>query len=176
MPFTSDEELTPDEVARFAQLPRTAQVDDLALERTVASLRDRGLLTAPKRRHSRRALIVVGGIAASLLLFAGGVAFGQHMARLDIRMMSPAAQVQQAGSAYVAAVVRLGASSPDSVPADVLAGLQAGTTTLRATAATLARIDPRDAQVERLHAVLEFASNTSRNETNAANGHLVVWF
>src|SRR5512140_2976438 len=107
MPYTPDEELTPDEVARFALLPRTAQIDDLALERTVAALREHGLLNSPKRRNTRRALAVVGSLAASLVLFASGVVFGQRMAKPDISAMSPAAQVQQAGSAYVAAVVRL---------------------------------------------------------------------
>jgi hypothetical protein len=176
MPFTPDDDLTPDELARFASLPRTAPIDDLALERTVAALRERGLLHSPKRRHARRALVVVGSLAASLVLFASGVVFGQRLARPDTSRLSPAAQVQLAGSAYVAAVVRLGESSPSSVPADAIAGLQAGASTLRAAAATLARIDPGDAQVERLHTVLEFASNTSRNVTDAASGRLVVWF
>ena len=173
MPFTSDEGLTPEEAARFALLPRTARVDDLALERTVAALRERGLLTSPKWRNTRRAWAVAGAIAASLLLFAGGVVYGQRIARPDTSSMSPAAQVQLAGSAYVAAVVRFGESSPDSVPANVVAGLQAGTATLHAAAATLARIDPSDAQVERLRTMLEFASSTPGNN---AGGRLVVWF
>lgn len=173
MPFTSDEELTPDEAARFALLPRAADIDDLALERTVAALRERGLLHSPKRRNTRRALAVVGSLAASLVLFASGVAIGQRMARPDINAMSPAAQVQQAGSAYVAALVRLGELSTDSVPANVVAGLQAGTATLHAAAASLARIDPNDTQVERLRTVLELASTPPSNN---ANGHLVVWF
>ena len=176
MPFIPDEELTPDELARFAQLPRAAHVDDLALERTVVALRDRGLLVPTNRRTTRRVLAVVGSIAASLVLFASGVAFGQRMARSDTSSMSPAAQVQQAGSAYVAAVVRLGESSPDAVPANVVAGLQAGTATLHAAAARLARIDPNDPQVARLRTALEFVSNSSSNGTNATNGPLVVWF
>ena len=173
MPFTSDEELTPEEAARFALLPRAAHVDDLALKRTVAALRERGLLTSPKWRNTRRALAIGSSIAAALVLFASGVVYGQRMARPDINSMSPAAQVQLAGSAYVAAVVRLGESSRDSVPANVVAGLQAGTATLHAAAATLARIDPGDAQVERLRTVLEFASSTPSNN---ASGRSVVWF
>jgi hypothetical protein len=171
-----EDNLTPEEEARFARLPRTAEVDRLGEERTVAALRERGLLGRSRRARARRALALVSATAAALLLFVSGVAFGQRMQDRQAPSGSPAAQVQAAGSAYVAAVVRLSESSPDSVPATVLAGLQAGTATLHAAATRLASIAPADSEVARLRAVLEFASASPNSDTNATNGHLVVWF
>ncbi|HUQ14954.1 MAG TPA: hypothetical protein VM094_02780 [Gemmatimonadales bacterium] len=68
----SDDELTPDERDALARLPREA-VPPAGLEQaTVAALTARGLLRRPRRRFD-----AVLALAASVLLFAGGLALGR---------------------------------------------------------------------------------------------------
>lgn len=172
---TPDDDLTPEEESRFATLPRVAPVDDLALERTVRALRAEGLLRRPGA-SGRRVLQVAGALAAGLVVFVSGVAFGQRMTPPATSSGTPAAQVQRAGSDYVKAVVRLSQAGTDSAPAAVIAGLKAGTATLHAAAASLARLDPNDPEVDRLRAVLEFASRGPDTDTTPSSGRVVLWF
>jgi hypothetical protein len=68
----SDDELTPEERDALARLPREAD-PPAGLERaTVAALAARGLLRRPRRRFD-----IVLALAASVLLFAGGLALGR---------------------------------------------------------------------------------------------------
>ncbi len=68
----SDDELTPDERDALGRLPREATPPPRLEQATVAALTSRGLLRGPGRRfHAAAAL------AASVLLFAGGMAVGR---------------------------------------------------------------------------------------------------
>lgn len=68
----SDDELTPDERDALGRLPREADPPPGLEQDTVAALTVRGLLRRPGRR-----LHAAAAIAASVLLFAGGIAVGQ---------------------------------------------------------------------------------------------------
>lgn len=77
-----DDDLTPDEREAVARLPREAAPPAALEDATVAALTARGLLRRPARRWGNQAWL---GIAASLLLFFGGLAIG----RLGMTSPSP---------------------------------------------------------------------------------------
>jgi hypothetical protein len=68
----SDDELTPEARDALARLPREADPPAGLEQATVAALAARGLLRRPRRRFD-----VVLALAASVLLFAGGLALGR---------------------------------------------------------------------------------------------------
>jgi hypothetical protein len=69
----SQDDLTPDEQESLRRLPREAASPPALEDATVAALHGRGLL----RRSQPRGIHPVLAIAASLLLFAGGLAIGR---------------------------------------------------------------------------------------------------
>jgi hypothetical protein len=166
MQHSSDDELTPAEAAAFAALPReTGHPDQLAEERALHRLRNAGLLRQHGARRMTRMSAIGIGVAAAAITFIGGTFFGRQLAAREVRSASPSMQVQQAGTAYVAALVRLsGASDTERSP-----GLEAGTATLRAAATSLAQIDPSDSTAVRIR--------TSLGDDNHSTGdHSVIWF
>jgi len=68
----SDDELTPEERDAIARLPREADPPAGLEQATVAALAARGLLRRPRRRFD-----VALALAASVLLFIGGLALGR---------------------------------------------------------------------------------------------------
>jgi hypothetical protein len=68
----SDDELTPEERAALGRLPRQADPPAALEQATVAVLTERGLLRRPRRRFDTAL-----ALAASVLLFAGGLAIGR---------------------------------------------------------------------------------------------------
>ena len=68
----SDDELTPDERDALGRLPREAAPPAGLEQATVAALTARGLLRRPRRRFDAAL-----ALAASVLLFAGGLALGR---------------------------------------------------------------------------------------------------
>ena len=169
--FTSDDELIPEEAAAFLALPRaTPQHDRLAEERTVRALREAGLLAATARRPATRFAIAGAAIAAATLIFVAGALYGRGLAAQQAGQdasaaQSPAIQVQQAGTAYVSALVRLSrASDTERTP-----GLEAGTATLRAAATSLASVNPNDSVARRIRSSL---LDDSRNTVDRT----VIWF
>jgi hypothetical protein len=68
----SDDELTPDERDALGRLPREAAPPAGLEQTTVAALTARGLLRRPRRRFDAAL-----ALAASVLLFAGGLALGR---------------------------------------------------------------------------------------------------
>jgi hypothetical protein len=113
---SNDDELTPEERAAFAALPREQMPSRLLAERTVRALRERGLLLE-SRRPWLPASWRVAAAAAALALFAGGTAFGQWLSArqtastvASLRTDDPLAaalRVQRAGSAYLDALSAL---------------------------------------------------------------------
>lgn len=68
----SDDELTPEERDALGRLPREADAPAGLEQATVAALTARGLLSRPRRRFGAAL-----ALAASVLLFAGGLAIGR---------------------------------------------------------------------------------------------------
>ncbi len=170
---SSDDELTPAEAAAFAALPReTRGHDRLTEERTVHGLRESGALLQSTLRPKTRVSTIGVGVAAAALIFVAGTFFGRQLAAREVRSASPAMQVQQAGTAYVAALVRLsGASDTERSP-----GLEAGTAALRAAATSLAQIDPNDPTARRIRTSLDAAANGAADDHQATSDRSVIWF
>jgi hypothetical protein len=166
MRHSSDDELTPAEGAAFAALPReTGHHDHLAEERTLQRLRDAGLLRQHGARRMTRMSAIGIGVAAAAITFIAGTFFGRQLAAREVRSASPSMQVQQAGTAYVAALVRLSsASDTERSP-----GLEVGAATLRAAATSLAQIDPNDPTAARIRSSLS-------DDNRATGDHSVIWF
>lgn len=164
--YRSGDELSPEEAAAFLALPReVAGTDQLAEERTVRALRDAGLLVPHQRSRTNRLLAIGGAIAAALVIFAAGALYGRRIAAHDVESASPAIDVQQAGTAYVAALVRLSrASDTERAP-----GFEAGAATLRAAATSLVMVNPNDSIAHRIR--------KSLNEDNHyAGDRTVIWY
>ena len=174
MMTTPDDELTPEEAAAFATLPRAIRGgDELAEERTVRALRAAGLLVPSTRRRVPPGLAIGLGVAAALVIFVAGAVVGRGLARRAVPPvpLSPAAQVQEAGTAYVAALIRLShAANHERSP-----GLEAGTATLRAAATSLARIDSNDPLANRIRTSLDAAANPA-DPSQLSRDPSIVWF
>lgn len=119
-----NDDLTPDERAAFASLPREELPPATLEERTVDALRARGLLDAAGRRigRGRRRPAGVLALAATLACAAvvGAFALGQEVGSRRTRedmlaMHEQDASVQRAGAAYVAALSEL-ARRNDGLP------------------------------------------------------------
>ena len=76
--FSDEDELTPDERAALAALPRELPPGDMLEERTVRALRSEGHFGG-LRSSARRSAGLGWRIAAALTLFAGGVATGRYL-------------------------------------------------------------------------------------------------
>jgi hypothetical protein len=97
--------------------------------------------------------------------------YGRSLARRDSAAASPSVEVQQAGTAYVRALMRLSqASDTERRP-----GLQAGAATLRAAASSLAEVAPNDPIAHRIRSSLELAS-TAGADSHAVGHRSIVWF
>jgi hypothetical protein len=147
-------ELTAAEKEALDKLPRDRVPSPLLEDRLAGVLRQRGILAPPRGRvievTPRR---IIAALAACLALLAGGFAFGQwvgthevaddEFTAPEISNMSVAAQLQQAGSAYVMALQRF-AELPDSVDGDqAVQGREVALTTLCTAAGRVSRLVPR---------------------------------
>jgi hypothetical protein len=70
-------ELTRDEIAALSALPREMQPSDILETRVLRALRDQGHFGSVSRGE-RRTLALAWKIAATITLFAGGVATGRY--------------------------------------------------------------------------------------------------
>ncbi|MEJ7809843.1 MAG: hypothetical protein WKG32_05425 [Gemmatimonadaceae bacterium] len=190
MRYDDEDELPPAERAQLERLPREDDLAPSEEDRVVRVLRAHGFLPSgavPDRRQVRAVTLhylrTVSTIAAAVALFASGVAFGAHLesrrgieALLAVRDQDArhtAALVQRAGSAYVIALARL--ASADSAPsAEALQGREAAQATLRAAAASFARLGLGGAVAERIHLALGTAA--SRCASGEAKGNDLIWF
>jgi hypothetical protein len=190
------QELTPEERAAFAALPRERIPAAALEERTVGTLRAEGLLRAPEaatrpaprtapRGVLRRARAWrVAAAAAGVALFATGVAVGQWRAgRAAADAFSAALQdtadparaateVQEAGSEYVRAVANLAALAGGG-GGDVASGTEAARVALHAAALELARLSPDDPTLRLVLAVLEERAGAA---TDSVAARKTIWF
>lgn len=164
------------------RLPREIDPGELLEERTVAALKERGLLRAGPGRHggtapgrdpaaTRRARTVrpfhpawwAAGIAAALAIFLGGVAFGQARSGISADDLATALQsaeaaerpslIQQTGSLYVDALASLTSVRQD--PETVGTGVEVGLAALYAATYEMARLYPDDPRLRQVLEALE---------------------
>jgi len=200
-------ELTAEEAMAFQSLPREAEPSRILEERVVTSLREEGILRKggrPERevaeprafRSWLRPWMVAGSAAASLVLFASGVLVGHWMgtrstaqAFLAVREQDAgdlALRIQEAGTAYVSALVALGdvtrqtpvqggaVGGPSPALAELLQGSEVALGALYAAAYELARLNPGDADVRRVLQILE--DRRARETGVEGEARNVVWF
>lgn len=179
-----DVELTPQEEAAFAALPRERDASEMLEERTVHALRLRGLLA---RRGGARfhPWVAAAGVAAAAAVFASGLAVGQWLGSRSVAnsmagaqvesAMEMAAAVQRAGSAYVLALSALAQVADTSSNGAVDQGREAALTALYAAVHELVLLAPDDPVSVTLRDVLE-RQRQLPSETDQAQVRNVVWF
>ena len=167
------------------ELPHDAVPSALLEERTVRALRSRGLLRRPR---GLPAAWLVGSTAASIALFATGVAVGQWLgARNTIdtieeianqtTMAGAAAQVQQTGTAYVQAMEALvnSANQIQGQPSDPQAR-EVALTALHAAANEVVRLAPNDPVVAKILQGIEQARRQAEPASSEQASRKIVWF
>ena len=141
------EDLTPEERALFAALPRE-RLGSAALEARVVRALAAQQLLGRRQRFVLGARHVAGLVAAALVLFVTGFAAGRSsatvnrqaaVARVDSAQLGRL--VQRAGSEYVRLLERIPVADSGDPRAAVN---QAARSTLRAAAKQIARVDPTD--------------------------------
>jgi hypothetical protein len=190
-PHEMDGELTADERAQLAALPRERDPGRLLEERTVRALRERGLVHAPGK--PRRIIRfhpgwLTGAVAAGLALFLGGLATGQYLAARSVgnavavvreHDQRQAAQlVQQTGSAYVQALARLSQASNTTAGVQGQQGREVASAMLRAAADEVVRMSPNDPVATGILAAFdrEGARQRAAARPDTAAKQSVVWF
>jgi hypothetical protein len=192
-----DGELTPDEMAAFAALPREREPSRLLEERTVRALRERGVVNAPARARGGAGRLrfpaswIAGAAAAAVAVFMLGMNAGrtlgaretmQNVATIvEARSTQQAAlAVQQTGSAYVSALSRFAtlADSAGSSPAQTQQGREVAVQMLRAAAGELVRISPDDPLAAGILAALDRAraQQPAPAQGDTARKERTVWF
>jgi hypothetical protein len=186
--MTDHDELTPAERRAFEQLPRERSPRATLEERVVGALRRRGLLPIPlaatsPRRHALPWL--VGAVAASLALFAGGFAAGQYVGARNgaaavisgVQAHASATQVaahaERAGALYVAALAALNQVTDSTDPAARARARQVAVNALGAAATEVAELAPDDPLAA---AVLRGLDDRTREQRPAPSTRSVVWF
>jgi hypothetical protein len=206
-PGMEDVDLTPEEKMAFQRLPREAEPSRILEERIVTALRGEGILggraggVAASGSVSGpstwlRPWMLAASMAASVVLFASGVFLGHRMASestaqafLAVREQDAtqvALRIQEAGTAYVSALVALGelgqrvesgesgGGSLSQASAELLQGSEVGLGALYAAAYELARLNPDDPDVLRVFQILE--ERRAREAGVAGEPRSVVWF
>jgi hypothetical protein len=169
-------------------LPREREPGRMLEERTVKALREEGLIAGAQPvaridvRH-RPWWRSAAAIAAGIALFAGGLSVGQM---LGVRQTADAfqtvfedgdvllaAQVQRAGSDYVAALAALSAADGGAV-ADTSQALEVALTALWAAANEIVRLAPDDPVTARI--LQGFEAKAQESADYGAAGQLLVEF
>jgi hypothetical protein len=173
------DDLTPDERAAFAGLPREQTPSRLLEERVVRALRHRGVL----RRPSPRPAWLAAGLAASLALFLGGYAAGQaamsrrmadsFVAAQETTARQAAEAVQRTGSAYIAALAALARHADSTGNGAVRQGQEAAWAALSAAATALAELDPDDPVAGSIRTILTVHEQPTVERDRA---RAVLWF
>lgn len=189
MQSTDSNDLTPDERAAFDALPRSRQPSEFLEERVVGRLRREGIVGAAGRRAGRgwSPSWLAAGVAASVALFAGGVAVGQWLAtRSTLEAMVTVQQhsaeqaavlVQRSSSAYTAALAALARVPASADSSEVAQGKEAALTALYAVAEEMVRLAPNDPVVVRILQAFDQRTSTTPGTDPASGGmRQVVWF
>ena len=187
-PHEMEDDLTPQERAMFAALPRERDPGRLLEERTVRALRERGLVQAaekPRRVIRFHAGWMTGAIAAGIALFLGGLAPGQQLATRSMAAVvqqhdqrQAALLVQQTGSAYVQALAQLSQASNTTAGAPGQQGREVAQSMLRAASDEVERMSPNDAVATGILAAFDRAGvrNAAAAAPDTVSKERLVWF
>jgi hypothetical protein len=180
------DDLTPAERRAFEALPREVDPPRGLEDRTVAMLQSRGMLAVPLRpigvapRRWQPAWLV-GAAAASLALFASGMAVGQYLgartatiaAAVGAGSMAQRAQnVERASNQYLEALASFSQWSDSADSRTRERATQAALTSLTAAAREIARLAPDDPLAA---AVLRGLAEQSP-QARPAPTRTVVWY
>lgn len=178
-------ELTPDERAAFARLPREQAPGRMLEERTVHALRERGLLGERDRARPPAWRSWPTAAAAAVALFVSGIAVGQWIGSRAVAdsmaianhqsALEAAAAVQRAGSAYVTALAALAEFADSSATPGFVQGREVALTALYAAARELALLAPDDPVAVAIRQRLE-AFRSANGNGEAQDIHRVAWF
>lgn len=183
-----DDDLSAEERALFAALPREREPGQLLEERTVRALRARGLVDAPAAavRPAIPRAWWAAGLAASLALFTGGVSVGQWVgaaraeAALEAERARNAAQashlVAQTGQAYVTALAAFARMADTASAGQAAQGRAAAKEMLRAAATEVVRIAPDDPVATGILAGFDRARVGERTPADTGSTRKLVWF
>jgi hypothetical protein len=191
-----DGELTPEERAAFAALPREREPSRLLEERTVRALRENGTIQAPARMGGGArgfrfpASWMAGAAAAAIAIFMVGLNAGRTLGARETMAnvativeakstRQAAVAVQQTGSAYVSALSRFAtlADSAGSSSAQTQQGREVAVQMLRAAAGELVRISPDDPLAAGILAALDRAKTQGAPARgDSAGKERTVWF
>lgn len=177
--------LTPRERAELEALSRERQPGRLLEERIVKTLRARGLLRNPRWIVPARIPWLAAGLAASIALFVSGVVVGQWLGSRTVAesvvtaqqrtAMETAAAVQQAGSAYVTALVALAELADGSSNGALAQGREAALNALYAAAFELVQMAPSDPVAVTIREGLG-QTRLARPQPDRTATQSVVWF
>lgn len=165
-----------------SELPLETMPSRTLEERTVKELRARGIL---RRKRIIPATWLVGSVAASLALFAMGVGVGQYIGARNtanmfvaMRNQDAAAQVQQAGSAYVHAMEALVSTAQQNrvKGKDNAQAREVALTALHAAANQVVRIAPNDPVVAKILQGIEQEQKQADARSGKTPQRNVVWF
>jgi hypothetical protein len=183
------DDLTPAERRAFEALPRERAPRAELEDRVVAALQRRGLLPIPLAvRSGRRHVLpwLVGAVAASLALFAGGFAAGQYLGArsgaaaalsgVQASRGTPAqvaAHAERIGTLYVEALAALNQLNDSTGGATRAKARQAALAALGAVAGEVAHLAPDDPLAA---AVLRGLNERTQEQRPAPSTRSVVWF
>jgi hypothetical protein len=182
-----DDELTPEERAAMEALPRERPPDRALEERVVRALRAQGLLERPATlRLTLPPLGWLAAAAASVMIFAGGVALGawlesRHTTQVVLDMhqrdaAETAALVQRTGSAYVSALSTLATFAEKARPQEMEPAREAAVNALHAAASQMVRLLPEEPVAVNILQGMARASRSDSLEAAASEPRRVVWF
>jgi hypothetical protein len=183
-----DERLTEAEARAYAELRHETMPSRLLEERVVSELRERGVLggwrAAP--RHGWRRLQVGTAAAASIALFASGLAVGQwlgarHTADAMLRLQrqdaaTASAAVQRTGSAYLSALGALAQASASANPKEVANAREAAQSVLHQAADEMVRLAPDDPVSAQILKGLDKAQVQATTASTRPDSKHFVWF
>jgi len=168
----------------FATLPRNAEPGRMLEERTVAALRERGLLGRRGRTWARPAPLLAAA-AAAVALFVSGLAVGQWFGTRTVvtsvavanheSALQMAAAVQRSGSAYVAALTALAQVADSANGPSVEQGREAALAALYAAVGELMILAPDDPVTVALRDLFQ-RSAPSQGTAGQPEIRNVVWF
>jgi hypothetical protein len=179
------DDLTPEEREAFEMLPREKKPSRILEERTVRALKERGLIRSTPSHVARiRPWMAATAVAASIAMFATGIAVGQSMgARQTANALATiypgqteraAALVQSTGSAHRSALSDLVQVAQSADPDEAARAREVALATFWAAAAEIVRLAPDDPMAARI--LQEFERARSGAEGGAEGTRSVVWF
>jgi hypothetical protein len=185
-PDTAGDEEWEGIMKQVRQLPEELMPSALLEERTVRELRRKGLL---RRKRAFSTAWLAGSIAASLALFATGVIVGQYLGtRSTVRVVAQmqnqsdaaaaAAQVQQAGTAYVHALEALVTAARQTQSGGQVSpqAREVALAALHEAANEVVRLAPNDPVVAKILQGIEQEKQQNQTRNGGSANRQIVWF